>query len=83
MIPLPRRLETLTSTSVGDMVTGLGASFGTDVTGGMAAKVAQSLAMVERHPHLQILICSGLSENQLAQALVSKERLPGTVIQKG
>ena len=31
-----------------------------DVTGGMRAKVGQALAMVERLPGLEIVVCSGM-----------------------
>lgn len=75
-----RRIEMLSPASVDGVTSGLGSSFGTDVTGGMAAKVTQSLTMVERHPHLQIVICSGLVEGQLVKALTARGQLPGTVI---
>jgi isopentenyl phosphate kinase len=66
--------ETLSAT-----VQGLGASIGTDVTGGMLAKVQQAVQMVDRHPGLRVLICSGLTENSVFRALTN-EMLTGTVI---
>jgi isopentenyl phosphate kinase len=47
----------------------VGASHGVDVTGGMAAKVAQALRMATQIPHLEIIICSGLRSGHLQQAL--------------
>jgi isopentenyl phosphate kinase len=40
-----------------------------DVTGGMAAKVTQAVAMVTAHPGMDVLICSGLAADHLLQAL--------------
>jgi len=57
---------------------GLGGSHGVDVTGGMRAKVEQSLAMVRAHPGLEIVVCSGLGRGSLLAALRG-ERV-GTVI---
>ena len=48
---------------------GLGGSHGVDVTGGMRAKVMQSLQMVGSHPGLEIVICSGLVAGSLQAAL--------------
>jgi isopentenyl phosphate kinase len=47
----------------------LGASNATDVTGGMAAKVQQSLALVKEIPNLEVLIFSGLKAGNLSAAL--------------
>lgn len=79
--PAAQRITTITPATFAQAQAGLGHSFGTDVTGGMAAKVKQALAMVERHPHLQVVICSGLSENRLHQALALDTPPPGTLIQ--
>jgi isopentenyl phosphate kinase len=40
-----------------------------DVTGGMRAKVEESLAMVRTNPGLKIVICSGLQPESLGAAL--------------
>lgn len=47
----------------------LGGSSGTDVTGGMAAKVKAMLALTERISGLQVQIMSGAEAGQLAAAL--------------
>lgn len=47
----------------------LGGSNATDVTGGMAAKVQQSLALVKEIPSLEALIFSGLEAGNLLAAL--------------
>jgi isopentenyl phosphate kinase len=47
----------------------LGGSHGVDVTGGMRAKVEESLAMVRTIRGLQIVICSGLQPGNLGAAL--------------
>ncbi len=47
----------------------LGGSRGTDVTGGMAAKVATMVALVEANPGLNIRIFSGLQPGLLTQLL--------------
>jgi isopentenyl phosphate kinase len=60
---------------------GLGGSRGADVTGGMAAKVRDMLALAQAHPALSIHIFSGLTPNATARALRG-ERM-GTVIEDG
>lgn len=57
---------------------GIGRSRGVDVTGGMAAKVRDMLALVQAHPALQIQIFSGLQENNLKQVLLGEAL--GTVV---
>ncbi|MFQ3534834.1 MAG: isopentenyl phosphate kinase [Aggregatilineales bacterium] len=47
----------------------LGRSSGTDVTGGMAAKVEAMLALIERVPGLQVQIMGGAAAGQIAAAL--------------
>jgi isopentenyl phosphate kinase len=56
----------------------LDGSAATDVTGGMASKVQQSLALVEQVPGLEILIFSGEEPGALQRALAG-ERL-GTLV---
>ncbi len=58
----------------------LGGSFGIDVTGGMAAKVIQSVKMAERHPGLKIVICSGLQPGTVHTALSRPDAQVGTLI---
>jgi isopentenyl phosphate kinase len=57
---------------------GLGGSHGVDVTGGMAAKVAQALAWVERWPGLEVVVCSGLTPGTLQTALCDPAHVAGT-----
>lgn len=57
---------------------GLGGSYGVDVTGGMAAKVTQALAWIERWPGLEIVVCSGLIPGALQAALCDPAYRGGT-----
>lgn len=57
---------------------GLGGSHGMDVTGGMAAKVAQALAWIERWPGLEVVVCSGLTPGTLQAALCDPAHVVGT-----
>lgn len=59
---------------------GLGGSHGTDVTGGMAAKVRVMAQLVQDLPTIRVHIFSGLEEGQLALALLHPEQAPGTCI---
>lgn len=59
---------------------GLGGSAGVDVTGGMAAKVAQSIGMVQRHPNIEIVVCSGLYPGNVLRALTEPDVQIGTRI---
>ncbi len=58
----------------------LGSSRGTDVTGGMAAKVTQTLDLVTRHPPLLAIICSGLVAGQLYTLLTRDDAKLGTTL---
>ena len=58
----------------------LGSSHGTDVTGGMAAKVEQTLDLVTRHPPLLAIICSGLEVGQLYTLLTQDDAKLGTTL---
>lgn len=58
----------------------VGRSRGTDVTGGMAAKVRAMLALTAAHPGLVVRIFSGLKEGRLQQALLRPEKGDGTII---
>lgn len=62
-------VPTITRANFGDLATALGGSRGTDVTGGMAAKVASMLRLVDAHPHLAIRIFSGLEAGLVGQVL--------------
>ncbi|MFQ5419215.1 MAG: isopentenyl phosphate kinase [Anaerolineae bacterium] len=58
----------------------LGGSRGTDVTGGMVAKVQEMLALMAVYPDLQIRIFSGLERGLLARLLANPELAVGTRI---
>ncbi|MEX1018882.1 MAG: isopentenyl phosphate kinase [Litorilinea sp.] len=77
--PDARLIPNLTPATLAQFHAGLGASYGVDVTGGMAAKVAESLAMIEAAPGLEVVICSGLVPGNLEQVLRRRTR-PGTWI---
>lgn len=76
--PQAQRIPTITPALLAEIDSSLGASHGVDVTGGMRAKVEESLAMVRTNPRLEIVICSGLLPESLGAAL-SGERV-GTLI---
>jgi isopentenyl phosphate kinase len=78
--PTATRIARITPQSFAQVQGGLGASYGFDVTGGMAAKVAESLALVTRQPGLEILLCSGLVAGQVQAALLEAEPAIGTRI---
>jgi isopentenyl phosphate kinase len=61
----------------------LGGSRGTDVTGGMAAKVGDMLALVQAHPGLRVRIFSGLEEGLLGRLLSQPDSAAGTLIIAG
>lgn len=75
-LPIP----TITPGTLDDVRHQLGASHGTDVTGGMAAKVAQSVALAARHPDLTITLCSGLIPDHLRRILTDPTAPLGTHI---
>lgn len=78
--PAAVRIPQITPQTVAAIAQGLGESHGVDVTGGMAAKVAQSLRMVAAVPGLDVLICSGLQPGQLTEALLTRNTTVGTQI---
>lgn len=70
----------ITPVNFAQVRTALGGSRGTDVTGGMASKVAAMLALVQAHPTLSILIFSGLQPGNISQALLEPVTVRGTVL---
>jgi len=54
------------------MRTGVGGSHGADVTGGMAGKVRDMLALVQAHPALTVRIFSGLADGNIMRALAGE-----------
>jgi len=78
--PHAERIPTITPATLAAIEHGLGGSHGVDVTGGMVAKVAESMAMVTAMPGLEVIICSGLTPGNLAQALLADVVTVGTRI---
>ena len=81
--PLATRIPLITSANFAQISEHLGGSHGVDVTGGMIAKVQQSLAMTQRFRNLEVIICSGLIDGNLRSALTDAEVQVGTVIRYG
>ncbi len=75
-----QRIAQITPESIAAVRGGVGGSHGVDVTGGMAAKVAQSIRMVESVPDLDVIICSGLHADHLQRALLDPTPGIGTHI---
>lgn len=59
---------------------GLGGSWATDVTGGMAAKVREMARLVQEFPHIRVHIFSGLEAGNLTRALLDPEAAAGTCL---
>jgi isopentenyl phosphate kinase len=78
LFPTAQRIAAITAQTLPDLAAGLAGSHGVDVTGGMRAKVKQSLAMVQANPGLEIVICSGLQPGALRAALTGERA--GTLI---
>jgi isopentenyl phosphate kinase len=78
LFPNAQRIPSVTPTLFDEVAGSLGESHGVDVTGGMRAKVAESLAMVRTIRGLEVVICSGLQPESLGAALAG-ERV-GTLI---
>ncbi len=62
------------------VVPALGGSRGTDVTGGMASKVAAMLDLADSHPGLMIRIFSGLKAGLLGRVLLAPNHPIGTLL---
>jgi isopentenyl phosphate kinase len=54
----------------------------TDVTGGMADKVARMVGLVQEQPGLEVRIFSGLEPGQVRRVLEAPELAPGTLIHR-
>ncbi len=76
-------LREITPASLGSLSVALGASHATDVTGGMAAKVEQSLRMVDAAEGLEVIVCGGLTPGAIFAALTDLSAFPGTLIHSG
>jgi len=71
--PQAQRVAEITPDTLDAVADGLGRSHGVDVTGGMRAKVLQALAMVQRHPALEVIICSGMAPGRVGGVLAGQE----------
>ena len=81
--PTAGLLREITPASFESSSVALGASHATDVTGGMAAKVEQSLRMVNATKGLEVIICGGLTPGAIFDALTDLSAFPGTLIHAG
>lgn len=75
-----QRIPAITPRMLADLQANVGASHGVDVTGGMAAKVAQSVRMITAIPGLDLVICSGLIAGHLQAAMDMSTTAVGTRI---
>lgn len=75
-------IPTITRQTFTQVQEALRGSRGTDVTGGMASKVQQMLALVEAQAGLKVSIFSGMEEGRLQAALLAPEQGAGTVISR-
>lgn len=75
-----QRIPVIRPDSMDAVQASLGGSHGVDVTGGMAAKVAQSIAMVQALPGLKIVVCGGLVPGVLTTLLTQPAADIGTQI---
>jgi len=74
----PRRIDRITPSNYASMAESVGGSHGTDVTGGMKAKVEDMLALVKAVPDLTVHIISGEADGNVRAALAGS--LEGTTI---
>ena len=65
----PDVIPVITPATWAEVQSGIGASHGTDVTGGMAGKARDMLALATAHPHMRIRVFSGLVDGNLLRAL--------------
>ena len=70
----------ITPAGLAEVRAALSGSHGVDVTGGMADKVAQMAALVERYPGLSVQVISGTTPGLVRRALLEQHTVSGTVI---
>ncbi len=75
-------IATITPATLPAILPALGGSRGTDVTGGMSAKVAQMLDLTAQQPGLRVRIFSGLEAGGLTIVLGNPTHPLGTVLQQ-
>ena len=76
-----RVIPLISRASLPAVLPALGASRGTDVTGGMAAKVLAMIALVESVQGLSVRIFSGLEDDLLVRLLRRPDTSTGTLLQ--
>lgn len=74
-------IKSITTKNIGDITDSLSGSASTDVTGGMAAKVTEMLALTQEIPSLKISIFSGKESGIVTKALAGETL--GTTLKKG
>jgi isopentenyl phosphate kinase len=67
-----KHLSEITLDNINQATAGLGESAGTDVTGGMASKVEQSMALAKKHVDLEVFIFSGATPGNVRAAIAGK-----------
>lgn len=82
-LPTPALVPDITLQNWPSVQSGLGGSHGTDVTGGMIAKVSETLQLIQAIPSLQIRIISGREPGLLKRLLVDPTTKAGTLIRAG
>ncbi|HZY40495.1 MAG TPA: isopentenyl phosphate kinase [Anaerolineae bacterium] len=73
-------IDRLTPNTVGQYITALGGSHGTDVTGGMIGKVQQMLHLIRHQPRVTVRIFSGAKPGAVRTLLIDPLYPQGTVI---
>ena len=73
-------IKLVTRQTLAEVLPALGASRGTDVTGGMASKVLGMLDLVDSNPGLSVRIFSGLEPGLLQSLLVDPSLAAGTLL---
>lgn len=73
-------IPVITPGNVEQYTSALGGSHGTDVTGGMSAKVNQMLGLVQRYPSIEARIFSGAVRGHVQRLLIDPHAEVGTTI---
>ncbi|MBX3053789.1 MAG: isopentenyl phosphate kinase family protein [Caldilineaceae bacterium] len=73
-------IPAITPANLASLKAAFGASHGTDVTGGMAAKIGQAVEMAQSLPDLDVIICGGLQPGHVTLALLGGDAWPGTKV---
>lgn len=68
-VPNAKRFNQIAAAEVRALGIDLGSSNGIDVTGGMNTKVTQGLQLVEKHPSVSVIVCSGMVSGNIYEVL--------------